>query len=58
MIISDLHTIGNKLLYFRKKMNMTQIEVAEAAGLSDRTYADIERGDIIEDMLCTSHNAQ
>lgn len=46
MIISDLHTIGNKLLYFRKKMNMTQIEVAEAAGLSDRTYADIERGNV------------
>ena len=25
---------------------MTQAEVAEAAGLSDRTYADIERGTV------------
>ncbi|MBO4979126.1 MAG: helix-turn-helix transcriptional regulator [Clostridia bacterium] len=25
---------------------MTQAEVAEAAGLSDRTYADIERGSV------------
>ena len=25
---------------------MTQSEVAEAAGLSERTYADIERGDV------------
>ena len=27
-------------------MGMTQAEVAEAAGLSDRTYADIERGSV------------
>lgn len=44
MLIFDLNTIGNKLLFFRKRMGMTQAEVAEAAGLSDRTYADIERG--------------
>ena len=44
MLIFDLHTIGNKLLAIRKRMGMTQSEVAEAAGLSDRTYADIERG--------------
>ena len=44
MLIFDLHTIGNKLLTIRKHMGMTQAEVAEAAGLSDRTYADIERG--------------
>ena len=25
---------------------MTQIDVADAAGLSDRTYADIERGSV------------
>lgn len=46
MLVSDLVTIGNKLLSIRKRMGMTQAEVAEAAGLSDRTYADIERGTV------------
>ena len=46
MLIFDLRTIGNKLLTVRKRMGMTQAEVAEAAGLSDRTYADIERGTV------------
>lgn len=46
MLIFDLHTIGNKLLAIRKRTGMTQAEVAEAAGLSDRTYADIERGTV------------
>ena len=44
MLIFDLRMIGNKLLSIRKRMGMTQTEVAEAAGLSDRAYADIERG--------------
>lgn len=44
MLIFDLHEIGNRLFSFRKRMGLTQAEVAEAAGLSDRTYADIERG--------------
>jgi transcriptional regulator with XRE-family HTH domain len=46
MLVFDLHHIGNKLLTVRKRMGMTQAEVAEAAGLSDRTYADIERGTV------------
>lgn len=46
MLIFDFRAIGNKLLAIRKKSGMTQSEVAEAAGLSDRTYADIERGDV------------
>lgn len=46
MLIYDLHIIGNKLLTVRKRMGLTQAEVAEAAGLSDRTYADIERGTV------------
>lgn len=46
MLIFDLRTIGTKLLMIRKRMGMTQAEVAEAAGLSDRTYADIERGTV------------
>ena len=44
MLVFDLHASGNKLLAIRKRMGMTQAEVAESAGLSDRTYADIERG--------------
>lgn len=46
MLVFDLHSIGNKLLIVRKRMGMTQAEVAESAGLSDRTYADIERGTV------------
>ena len=46
MLIFDFHTIGNKLLSIRKRNGMTQAEVAESAGLSDRTYADIERGTV------------
>ena len=41
-----MHAVGNKLLAIRKRMGLTQSEVAEAAGLSDRTYADIERGSV------------
>ena len=44
MLISDVHIIGNKLLNFRKQKGLTQAEVAELAEISDRTYADIERG--------------
>ena len=46
MLILDIRTIGNKLLAIRKKTGLTQAEVAEIAGLSDRTYADIERGSV------------
>lgn len=46
MLLFDFRAIGNKLLSIRKRMGMTQAEVAEAAGLSDRTYADIERGSV------------
>lgn len=46
MLIFDFHIIGNKLLAVRKRLGLTQAEVAEAAGLSDRTYADIERGSV------------
>lgn len=44
MLIFEMHSVGNKLLALRKKRGMTQAETAEAAGLSDRAYADIERG--------------
>ena len=46
MLLLDMREIGNKLLAIRKRMGMTQAEVAESAGLSDRTYADIERGTV------------
>lgn len=46
MLIYDFHAIGNKLHALRKRMGMTQSEVAEAAGVADRTYADIERGNV------------
>ena len=46
MLITNFNEIGNKLLAIRKRMGLTQAEVAEYAGLSDRTYADIERGTV------------
>lgn len=46
MLIFDFRAIGNRLLSVRRRLGMTQAEVAEAAGLSDRTYADIERGTV------------
>lgn len=46
MLVNEMHTVGNNLLGIRKKKGMTQAEVAEAAGLSDRTYAEIERGTV------------
>lgn len=44
MLINDFGKIGNKLYDIRKKSGLSRVEVAEKAGLSDRTYADIERG--------------
>ena len=44
MLVSDLIQVGNRLLAVRKKAGLTQSEAAELAGLSDRAYADIERG--------------
>lgn len=41
-----MYDIGARLLSIRKKLGLTQSEVAEIAGLSDRTYADIERGSV------------
>lgn len=41
-----MREIGNRLLALRKKMGLTQAELAEQAGISDRTYADIERGTV------------
>ena len=40
----DLHAIGLRLLQYRKMLGMTQADVAEKTELSDRAYANIERG--------------
>ena len=46
MLLLNMREIGNRLLAIRKRTGLTQMEVAEAAGLSGRTYADIERGTV------------
>ena len=46
MLIFDFNKIGNNLHAIRKRMGLTQSELAELAGLADRTYADIERGSV------------
>lgn len=46
MLVFDFKVIGNKLYEIRSKKLMSRAEVAEKAELSDRTYADIERGSV------------
>ena len=46
MLIFEFTTIGNRLYSIRKRMGLTQADVAEKAELSTRTYADIERGSV------------
>lgn len=46
MLLFDMIAVGNKLLAARKSLGLTQAEAAERAELSDRTYADIERGTV------------
>lgn len=46
MLVFNLREIGNRMFFIRKQKGLTQAETAEAAGLSDRTYADIERGNV------------
>ena len=46
MLMQDLEQIGSKMYEARKKIGLTQSEVAESASVSDRTYADIERGKV------------
>ncbi len=56
MLILDKYTMGEKLYNLRKLSGMTQNELAEAADIGLRTYADIERGDSlnirVETLLC------
>ncbi|MBP5662229.1 MAG: helix-turn-helix transcriptional regulator [Clostridia bacterium] len=59
MLERDFLKIGARMYRARKARGLTQAEVAEAAEISDRTYADIERGSVnmrLETMLsiCTA----
>jgi len=53
MLLYDIRKIGNKLLECRKMTGLTQAELAEKAGLADRTYADIERGNAPPQLFLT-----
>lgn len=46
VLIFDLKVIGNRIYEIRNKKLMSRLEVAEKAELSDRAYADIERGSV------------
>lgn len=42
----ELNEVGNRLFTLRKRAGYTQEQFAEIAGLSNRAYADIERGSV------------
>ena len=44
MLISDPKKIGESLFKKRKELGLSQEETAWQAGISDRAYANIERG--------------
>lgn len=46
MLVLNLQKIGNELYEIRRKRGLSRLEVAEMADISDRTYADIERGSV------------
>ena len=46
MLVFDLYKIGNRLYDIRRRAGLSRERVAEEAGISDRTYADIERGTV------------
>ncbi len=45
-LVKDYKSLGERLLKIRRNMGLSQEETAWAAGLSTRTYADIERGTV------------
>lgn len=44
MIKADFKKIGERIRAQRKKLGFTQLQVAEAAFITERAYSDIERG--------------
>jgi len=46
VLVLDLQTIGENFYNIRRIRGLTREAVAERAEISDRTYADIERGSV------------
>lgn len=46
MLIFDFTAVGGRLYSARRSLGLTQAEAAERAGISDRAYADMERGTV------------
>lgn len=46
MLITDLSIIGTRLRIIRKSRKLSQADLAVAAGISVKAYADIERGNV------------
>ena len=44
MLLHDPRVIGERLYRIRKRFGLTQLEVATKAGISEKTYAQFERG--------------
>lgn len=44
MILNDPRTIGERLFQLRKHYGLTQLQAAVEAGVSEKTYAQFERG--------------
>lgn len=44
MLITDMQAMGDKIYRIRKAAGLSQEEAAWQAGISDRAFADIERG--------------
>ena len=44
MLITDQAAIGTRLRQIRKSRKLSQTDLAAAAGISGKAYADIERG--------------
>lgn len=46
MLVFDFFIIGERIYAIRHKKGMTRFEVSEKADISDRNYANIERGTV------------
>ena len=44
MLLNEPHAIGERLFHLRKRYGLTQLEAAVEAGVSEKTYAQFERG--------------
>ena len=45
MLVRSAKEAGENLAFVRKRLGLTQAQTAELAGMAERTYADIERGE-------------